>query len=287
MRERGEWNSQLKTKYKKTKITACGPITVFQIEGGKLEVVTDFLLLGSKITAGSDCSLEIRRQLLLGRKVMANVDTFEKQRHDSAIKGLYNHPSGHIQLWELDRREGRTPKNWCLQTMVLEKTPKSPLDSKEIKAVNLKGDQLWIFTGRADAEDEALVFWSSEMNSWLIGKDPEAGKDWGQKEKRVSEDEMAGWHHRCSGPELGKLCEMVRDREAWRAVFHGVAKSQTWLRGWTTTTTKVKHTFLRTVGASTLNSHIVQESTVFETTCLYKNKTVYTLSFCKRNANFI
>ena len=87
--------ASLRLSIKKTKITACGPITVFQIEGGKLEVVTDFFFLGSKITVGSDCSLEIRRQLLLGRKVMANLDTLEKQRHDSAIKGLYNLPSGH------------------------------------------------------------------------------------------------------------------------------------------------------------------------------------------------
>ena len=121
---------------------------------------------------------------------------FLKQRRYSADKGPYGQgyglPSGHMWLWELDHKEGRTPKNWYLWTVVLEKTPESPLDSKEIKPVKLKGDQPWIFTGRTDAEVEAPVFWSSDVNRQLIGKVPDAGKDWGQKEKRVSEDEMAG-----------------------------------------------------------------------------------------------
>ena len=111
-------------------------------------------------------------------------------------------PSGHVGLWELDRKEGRIPKNWCLWTVVLDKTPKSPLDSKEIKPVNLKGNQPWMLVGRTDAEAEAPVFWSSDVNSWLIGKVPDAGKNWGQKEKRASDDEMTGWHHQWDGHEL-------------------------------------------------------------------------------------
>ena len=107
----------------------------------------------------------------------------EKQRHYSVNKGPYSQgyslPSGHVQLREVDCREGRTPKNWCLQTVVLEKTPESPLDSKEIKPVNLKGDQSWIFTERTDVEVEAPVFWSPDAKSQLIGKVPDAGKDWG------------------------------------------------------------------------------------------------------------
>ena len=130
----------------------------------------------------------------------------EKQRHYSANTGPYSQGfgvfSGHIWLWELDRKEGRTPKNWCLWTVVLEKTPESPMDSREIKLANLKGDQPWIFTGRTDAEAEAPVFWSPDANSQLIGKVP--GKDWGQKEKRASEDEMAGQHHWCSEHEFGQ-----------------------------------------------------------------------------------
>lgn len=100
---------------------------------------------------------------------------------------------------ELDHKEGRAPKNGCLQTVVLEKTHESPLDSTEIKPVNLKGNQPWILVRRTDAEDEAPVFWSSDVNRQLTGNVPDAGKDWGQKEKRVSENEMAGWHHWCNG----------------------------------------------------------------------------------------
>ena len=132
----------------------------------------------------------------------------EKQRHYSANKGPYSQgcglPSGHVWLWELDHKEGRTPKNWCLWTVVLEKTPENPLDSKEIKPVNLKGEQPWIFTRRTDDEAEAPVLWSSDVNRWLTGKVPDAGKYWGQKEKRASEDEMAGGHHRCNEHELGQ-----------------------------------------------------------------------------------
>ena len=131
---------------------------------------------------------------------------FEKQRHYSADEGLYSQghrglPSGHIWLWELDHKEGRMPKNWCLQTVMLEKTSESPLHCKGIKPVNLKGNQPWIHIGRTGAE--APVFWSSDANSWLIGKVPDARKDWGQK-KRGTEDEMLGWHHQCNGHELGQ-----------------------------------------------------------------------------------
>ena len=198
----------LKLNIKKIKIMASGPITSWQIVGRKVEVVTDFLFFGSKITADGDWSHQIRRYLLLGREAMTNLDCVLKSRLYSVNKDLYSQgyglPSSYVWLWELDRKEGRVPKNWCLGTVVLEKTPESPLDCKEIKPVNLKGNQPWIFVGRTDAEAETLVFWSLDANSWLIGKDPDAGKDWGQKEKRASEDEMAGWHHRCKGHDLGQ-----------------------------------------------------------------------------------
>ena len=119
------------------------------------------------------------------------------------------------------------------RTVVLEKVPESPLDSKEIKPVNLKGNQPWIFVGKTDAEAETSVFWSSDVNSRLIGKVPDAGKDW-EKKKKASKDKMAGWHHWCNGHELGQTWEVVRDREAWRAAIHGVEKSQTQLGNWTT-----------------------------------------------------
>ena len=185
-----------------------GPVTLWQTEGEKVEVVTDFLFLGSKITADGDCSHELRRQLLLGRKPMTNLESCWKTETLLFDKGPYSQgyglPSGHMQLWELDYKEGRMPKNWCLWTVVLEKNPESPLDSKAIKPVNLKGDQPWLFTGRTHAEAEAPVFWSSDANRQFIGKVPDAGKDWGQEEKRVSEDEMAGWHHWSNGHELGQ-----------------------------------------------------------------------------------
>ena len=111
----------------------------------------------------------------------------ENQRHYSANYGLYSQgyglPSGHVQLWDMDRKEGRTP--WCLRAVVLEKTPESPLDRKEIKPGGLQWNQPWILVGRTDAEAEAPVFWSSGVSSWLIGKVPDAGEDWGQKEKRA------------------------------------------------------------------------------------------------------
>ena len=132
----------------------------------------------------------------------------EKQRQYSNKKGPYSQgyglPSDHVWLWQLDSKEGEAPKNWVLQTVVLEKTPECPLDSKKIKTVNLKGNQPWILVGRTDAKTETPAFWSSDTNSWLTGKVPEAEKDWGLKEKRMSEDEMAGSHHQCNGHELGQ-----------------------------------------------------------------------------------
>ena len=130
----------------------------------------------------------------------------EKQRRYCADKvpnsrgcGL---PSGHVWLWELDHEEGRMPMNWYLQTMLLENTPESPMDSKEIIPVSLKRNQPWILIGRSDAE--APEFWSSYTNSWLTGKVPDAGKDWEQKERRVSVVEMVWLHHWCNGRELGQ-----------------------------------------------------------------------------------
>ena len=148
----------------------------------------------------------IRRWLLLGRKAMTNLDSVLKSWHYSADKGPYSQgyglPSGHIWLWELNCKGGGVPKNWCLWSVVLEKTPESPLDSEELQPVNLKGNQPWTLIERTDAE--APGFWSPDGNSRLIGKIPDAGKDWGQQEKRVAEDELAGWHHRCNGHEHGQ-----------------------------------------------------------------------------------
>ena len=99
-------------------------------------------------------------------------------------------------MWELDCEEGWVLKNWCFWTVVLEKTLESPLDCKEIQPIHPKGNQSWIFIGRTDAEAETLILWPLYAKCWLIGKNPDAGRDWGQEEKGTTEDEMAGWHHR-------------------------------------------------------------------------------------------
>ena len=115
----------------------------------------------------------------------------------------YGFSSGHVWMWELDREESWVPKNWCFWTVVLKKTPESPLDCKEFQPVHPKGDQSWVFIGRTDVEAETPILWPPHEKSWLIGKDPDAGKDWGQEEKGPTEDEMAGWHHRLDGHGFG------------------------------------------------------------------------------------
>ena len=139
---------------------------------------------------------------------MTKLDSVFKSRDIIANKGSYSQgyglPNDHVQFWELDYKEGWASKNWCLWTVVLEKTPASTLGSKEIKPVHLTGNQPWILFGRTDAEAKVPILWPPDVKNWLTGKDPDAGKDWGQKEKGKTEDEMAGWHHQCSGHELGQ-----------------------------------------------------------------------------------
>ena len=114
----------------------------------------------------------------------------------------YGFSNSHVWMWEIDHKEGWVLKNWCFQTVVLEETLGSRLDCKEIKPVNPKGNQPWIFTGRTDAEAEAPIFWPLGAKSQLTGKDPDAGKDWGQEEKGVTEVEIVGWHHWLNGHEF-------------------------------------------------------------------------------------
>ena len=106
-------------------------------------------------------------------------------------------------MWELNCEESWAPKNWCFWTVVLEKTPESPLDYKEIQPVHSKGDQSWVFFRRSDAKTETPVLWPPHVKSWLIGKDPDAGRDWGQEEKGTTEGEMARWRHRLDVHEFG------------------------------------------------------------------------------------
>ena len=150
----------------------------------------------------------------------------EKQRDHSDDEVPYSQgcglPRGHIQLWGLNCKGGRTLKNGCLRTVVLEKTPESPLDSKEIKPVNPKGNQPWLFIGRTDAE--APIFWLPDAKCQLIGKDPDAGKDWEQEENGMM-TEWDGWTASSMDISLSKLLETLKDREAWYAAVHWVTES--------------------------------------------------------------
>ena len=119
------------------------------------------------------------------------------------LSRIVGFPSSHVWMWELNHKETWATKNWWFWTVVWEKTLESPLDCKEINPVNSKGNQSWIFTGRTDAEAETPILWQPDAKNWLIGKYPDAGKDWRQEEKGMTEDETVGWHHRLNGHELG------------------------------------------------------------------------------------
>ena len=131
----------------------------------------------------------------------------KKQRQCFANKGPssqgYGFSSGHVWMWELDCKESWAQKNWCFWTVVLEKTLESPLDSKEIQLVHPKEVQSWVFTGWTDIEAETPILWPPDAKRWLSWKDPDAGKDWGQEEKGMMENDMVGWHHRLNGHGFG------------------------------------------------------------------------------------
>ena len=169
---------------------------------------------------------------------MTNLDSILKSRDITLLTSLssqgYGFSSSQVWIQELDYKEGWAQKNWCFWTVVLGKTLERPLDCKEIQLlVHPKGNQSWIFTGRTDVETETPILWPPDEESWLIGKDADVGKDWGQEEKGTTEDEMVGWHHRLSGHGLGGLRELLMDREAWCAAVHAITKSWTRLRDWT------------------------------------------------------
>ena len=141
------------------------------------------------------------------------------------------------EIWPIKKAECQRID--AFRTVVLEKTLESPLDCKEIQAVHPKGNQSWIFIRRTDAEAETPIFWPPDAESWLIWKDPDAGKGWRQEEKGMTEDEMVGWHHRLDDMSLSELRDLVMEREIWCAVDHRVTKSQTRLSNWTEPSTTV------------------------------------------------
>ena len=220
-----------KNNIQKRKIMASGP----HFMGKKWKQGQIFMFLGSKSIEDGDYMLAPWKK---------SYDKFgqhiKKRRHHFADKVLcsqtYGFSSSHVWMWELDHNKGWVLKDWCFQTVVLEKTFESLLDSKEIKAVNPKRNQPWIFIGRIDAEAEAPILRPPDEKSWLTGKAPDDGKDWRQEKKRMTEDEMVGWHHQLNGHEVLQSLRMLKDREAWHAIVHWIVKSWTWLRDWKTTT---------------------------------------------------
>ena len=146
---------------------------------------------------------------------MTNLDSILKSRDNKGLSSQgYGFSSSHVCIWELDLKEGWVLKNWYFQIVVLEKTLESPLDCKETKPVNSKGNQSWILIGRTDDEAETPIFWSSDVKSWFIGKHPDAGKDWRQNEEGATEDEVVRQHHWLSGHELEQTLQDSGGQEA-------------------------------------------------------------------------
>ena len=202
--------------------------------------MSDFIFLGFKITADGDCSHEIKRCFLLGRKVMTNLDSIFKSRDITLptkvrlVKAMvFPVVMYGCESWTVKKAECRRIDSFEL--MVLEKTLESPLDCKEIQPVHSKGDQSWVFFGRNDAKAETPVFWPPHVKSWLIWKDSDTGRDWGQEEKGTTEDEMAGWHHGLDGHEF-EWTPGVGDRQG------GLACCDSWGRKELDTTERLNWT---------------------------------------------
>ena len=188
----------LKFNIQKAKIMASGPITSWEVDRENVESVR-FNFLGLQNQCGWwPQPLNLKILAPWKNSYVRPRQCFKKQRHYFADKGphsqTYGFSSSHVWMWELDHKENWAPKNWCFWTVVLEKTLESPLDSKGIQPVHLKGNQSWVFIGRTDAEAETPVLWPPDGKNWLIGKDPDTGKDcrW---EKEMTEDQMVACHH--------------------------------------------------------------------------------------------
>ena len=200
--ERGEWKSWLKTQNSKNEDHGIWSHHFMANRWGNNRN-SDTIFLGSRITVDGDCSHEIKTLAPWKKSYDQPRQPVKKLRHYFVNKGPYSQSYGFSSygwMWELDHQESWVPKNWCFWTVVLEMTLESPLDCKEIQPVHPKGNQSWI--GKTDVEAETLVFWPPDAKSWLLGKDPDAGKDWRQEDKGMTEDEMVGWHHQLNGHEF-------------------------------------------------------------------------------------
>ena len=236
-------------------IMASGPITSWQIDGETMETITDFIFLGSKILADDDCSHEIQRCLLLGRKAMTNLDSILKSRDITLLTNVikpflssvqfssvqfssYDVSSSHVWTWELDHKESWAPKNWCFWTVVLEKTLESPLDCKEIKPVNPKGNQSWILEGLM-LKLKLKYFGHLVQRTDSLEKTLMLGKPEGRR-RRGEKDEMVGWHHHLNGHEFEKAL-WIGDRQERLACCspwgHKESDTTEWLN-WTETVYK-------------------------------------------------
>ena len=191
---------------------ASGPITWWQIDGGEMETVADFIFLGSKITADNDCSHEIKRHLLLRKKAMTNLDSLLKSRDSTLLKKVYLVKAMvfSIVMYGCESWTIKKAECWRIDAFELCSAGEDFWESLEQQGYLTSP---WIFIGRTDAEAEAPTFWPPDTKSRLIGKDPDARKDWGQEEKGATEDEMVGWHHQLNGHEFEQT---LRDSEGQR-----------------------------------------------------------------------
>ena len=175
-----------------------------------IEIIPHIHIYGLQNHCRWCCSHEIKRCMLLARKAMTNLDSIlrsrditlptkvQSQNHSQS----YGFSSSPTRIWEVDYKESWALRNWCFWNVVLENTLENLLDCKEIQPVNPKGNQSWIYIGRTDAEAETPILWPPDVKNWLIWKDPDAGKDWRQEQKGMTEDEMVGWHHPLNGHEF-------------------------------------------------------------------------------------